>query len=1104
MAVWRVDFVLSLCLVLFSVLRQATCETVEYHIAAVEIKWDYGPSGYNQINGKKLDEDSEAKIFTKRSQERIGRIYNKIVYRECADSSCKAMKKHPDNLGILGPIFRAVVGDVLKIHFTNRANRNFSVHPHGVFYLKDSEGALYNDNTAGRNKEDDGVPPNGKHTYTWEVKPEHGPTNNDSDCLTWAYHSHVNPRNDVNTGLVGAMIICKKGTFINGKHKDIDKDFVLLFTVMDENRSWLLKKNIKEYCGPNFTIPQDEEEFKEFRDGNNIHMINGYIFGNVPDLKMCVGDVVDWHLFGMGSETDLHSVTFHGHTVRVDGHRSVKDAVFPARSSTAHMTAWNPGKWLLRCLVNKHYISGMTALFDVDWCPGKAVPAVEPARGKTREYFITAEETLWDYAPSGMDKFNGGNLASKDSKGHEFFVKSNDSIGGQYWKALYFEYTDESFTTKKPKHEHLGFLGPVIRAEVGDTIKVTFRNKASRNFSIHAQGVFYNKSNEGLPYQDGTNGSSKRDDMVEPNITVLYTWTIPDHLGPTEQDPDCLTSVYTSSVDPVRDVYSGLVGPLLICKKGTLDAGGKQKNFEKEFIVYFTVTNENKAWYIKRNAQKFAGSSYEYDDDKEGNLMHGINGYLYANLPGLDMCLNKKISWHIIGLGDEVDIHGVNFHGQTFEMNSNRKDTVYLIPGSYQTISMQPDNPGEWALVCRTNDHFDAGMVAKFRVNGCNSEVPDIAVTNTKTYYIAAVEEVWDYAPTAMNNIQGTELDKDEEAKVFAKSGPNRIGRKYKKAIYRRYSDSSFTKRMSQPDHLGILGPMIKAEVGDRIRVVFKNMASRNYSVHPHGVFYDKQNEGALYLDNTTSKADDAVPPGQTYTYTWRVPQRAGPSETDNECITWSYYSHVNPTKDTNTGLVGPLIICRKGSLDGDKTKGVDREFPLFFSVIDENQSWNLNENFKFCSTANCGNQEGHFDFVESNSMNAINGRIYGNLKGLEMKRGEKVNWYLMTLGTEIDMHNVHFHGQTVLARTVADHREDVVDLFPGVFMTVKMVPDSTGRWLLHCHVNDHMAHGMEALYDVTGEEDTSTRKPQPTSLAGYIMPNIVVFVLGFLSLIIT
>ena len=113
--------------------------------------------------------------------------------------------------------------------------------------------------------------------------------------------------------LSGALIICKKGTFVNGKHKDVDKDFVLLLTVMDETRSWLLEKNIKEYISPNFTIPQDEAEFKGFRDSNNIHMINGYIFGNVPDLEMCVGDRVDWHIFGMGSETDLHSSMCFGY-----------------------------------------------------------------------------------------------------------------------------------------------------------------------------------------------------------------------------------------------------------------------------------------------------------------------------------------------------------------------------------------------------------------------------------------------------------------------------------------------------------------------------------------------------------------------------------------------------------------------------------------------------------------------------------------------------------------------------------------------------------------------------------------------------------------------
>jgi hypothetical protein len=41
----------------FCFFRQAKGETRSYHIAAVEIKWDYAPTGYNQINGKPLDED---------------------------------------------------------------------------------------------------------------------------------------------------------------------------------------------------------------------------------------------------------------------------------------------------------------------------------------------------------------------------------------------------------------------------------------------------------------------------------------------------------------------------------------------------------------------------------------------------------------------------------------------------------------------------------------------------------------------------------------------------------------------------------------------------------------------------------------------------------------------------------------------------------------------------------------------------------------------------------------------------------------------------------------------------------------------------------------
>jgi hypothetical protein len=40
-------------------------------------------------------------------------------------------------------------------------------------------------------------------------------------------------------------------------------------------------------------------------------------------------------------------------------------------------------------------------------------------------------------------------------------------------------FSNSSFTEKKEKDEHLGFLGPVIRAEVGETIVVNFKNMVS-------------------------------------------------------------------------------------------------------------------------------------------------------------------------------------------------------------------------------------------------------------------------------------------------------------------------------------------------------------------------------------------------------------------------------------------------------------------------------------------------------------------------------------------------------------------------------------------------------------------------------------------------
>jgi manganese oxidase len=316
---------------------------------------------------------------------------------------------------------------------------------------------------------------------------------------------------------------------------------------------------------------------------------------------------------------------------------------------------------------------------------------------------------------------------------------------------------------------------------------------------------------------------------------------------------------------------------------------------------------------------------------------------------------------------------------------------------------------------------------------------------------------------------------------VFTKQGPNRVGHKYWKALYRGYTNASFTQRIPRPtscaptaavcdDTLGLLGPVIRAAVGDTIKVVYKNNTSRPTSIHPHGVFYQKDAEGAPYDDGTTgaAKDDDAVPPGATYTYNWKVPERAGPGPMDGSSVLWMYHSHTDEVADTNAGLIGPMVITARGKADPVTATpvDVDREIFTYFTVENENASPYIDRNLQEIAGAPHSVPADDEDaFEESNLMHSINGYVYGNGPVPTMRKGERVRWYVFTLGTEVDLHTPHWHGNTV---TTNGMRSDMMQLMPGMMMVADMVPDNVGTWLYHCHVNDHILAGMQMRYRVT------------------------------------
>jgi FtsP/CotA-like multicopper oxidase with cupredoxin domain len=342
------------------------------------------------------------------------------------------------------------------------------------------------------------------------------------------------------------------------------------------------------------------------------------------------------------------------------------------------------------------------------------------AAGKTRTYYIAAEETAWDYAPAGRDLMMG--MAYNDDA-KVFVARAQNRIGSKYKKAIYVEYTDVTFTHRKPRPpawQYLGILGPVIRAEVGDKIRIVFRNKASRPYSIHPHGVFYTKANEGAPTNDGTSGADRADDAVAPGATYTYQWDVPARAGPGRNDPSSVVWPYHSHVEPVRDTNSGLVGAIIVTRAGAARADGSPLDVDREFVTLFDIFDENKSWYLDANIAALPANPATFDrtnaDFVESNHMHTINGYVFGSMPMPVMKVGERVRWYLIGLGTETDLHTPHWHGNTVTVRGHRVDTVSLLPATTVVADMVPDDPGIWMFHCHVNDHITGGMTARYEV----------------------------------------------------------------------------------------------------------------------------------------------------------------------------------------------------------------------------------------------------------------------------------------------------------------------------------------------------------------------------------------------------
>jgi FtsP/CotA-like multicopper oxidase with cupredoxin domain len=275
----------------------------EYWIRAEYAKWNIVPSGRDAMMDQKV-----------RGKTR----FTAYAYRQYTPNFASPMGPAT----IPGPMIEAEEGDQIVVHFQNRLKTPVTVHPHGVFYSEEMDGAY-----KGKFTDPGGfVQRNRTFRYVWEARP--------GTAGAWLYHDHgpMDPL-PVFKGLFGAIIIRKPGDPVP------DREFVTVFHSFQP---------LATHIDRAFSC------------------INGRSYaGNTPNLHAKVGDNVVFHVFAL--DDFFHTFHLHGHRwTDADGRVIDNQTIGPADSYSFSFTEDNPGRWFYHCHVFTHLHMGMNGWYIVD------------------------------------------------------------------------------------------------------------------------------------------------------------------------------------------------------------------------------------------------------------------------------------------------------------------------------------------------------------------------------------------------------------------------------------------------------------------------------------------------------------------------------------------------------------------------------------------------------------------------------------------------------------------------------------------------------------------------------------------------------------------
>ena len=106
--------------------------------------------------------------------------------------------------------------------------------------------------------------------------------------------------------------------------------------------------------------------------------------------------------------------------------------------------------------------------------------------------------------------------------------------------------------------------------------------------------------------------------------------------------------------------------------------------FDKNFTLLWKIFDENLSWYLDDNIKKYADNSLINKRDevfRQSNRMHAVNGYVFGNMPVLNVCRGDYVGWFVTSYGSKFNVHSVKFHGHNLVYHDKR--SVFLVLSSH-------------------------------------------------------------------------------------------------------------------------------------------------------------------------------------------------------------------------------------------------------------------------------------------------------------------------------------------------------------------------------------------------------------------------------------